>query len=291
MPLGEMFANVTSRLPIESLPSHYTSFQVGATPLSTLPVVLAVLIGYVALVFSIREVMRDRPPIKLNSLFRAHNAVLTAGSAFLLALVAGEGLSIVWNHGIFYGLCAFDALTPKMEFYYIINYYFKYFELIDTVFLALRKKPLTFLHVFHHSATAFLCWVCLEGRVSGIWIAIMLNLAVHVVMYYYYYAAASGQKIWWKRYLTQMQISQFVVDVGFTYYAIAYMILVRFPALEPIVAALYPALPNGQKTCAGSNRAAAFGSGIASSYLFLFLDFYIRTYKKSTAGSVRGKRE
>ena len=29
-----------------------------------------------------------------------------------------------------------------MEFYYIINYYFKYLELFDTVFLALKKKPL-----------------------------------------------------------------------------------------------------------------------------------------------------
>jgi hypothetical protein len=29
-----------------------------------------------------------------------------------------------------------------MEFYYIINYFFKYLELLDTVFLAFKKKPL-----------------------------------------------------------------------------------------------------------------------------------------------------
>ena len=29
-----------------------------------------------------------------------------------------------------------------METYYMINYYFKYWELADTVFLALKKKPL-----------------------------------------------------------------------------------------------------------------------------------------------------
>ena len=29
-----------------------------------------------------------------------------------------------------------------MEFYYMINYYFKYLELLDTLFLAFKKKPL-----------------------------------------------------------------------------------------------------------------------------------------------------
>lgn len=34
------------------------------------------------------------------------------------------------------------VLKQRLEFFYIINYYFKYIELIDTVFLALKKKPL-----------------------------------------------------------------------------------------------------------------------------------------------------
>jgi hypothetical protein len=119
----------------------------------------------------------------------------------LLALMIEEVAPIVWKHGVFYGLCNYGAWTrvrsflftttasevvfQPLEFYYMINYYIKYLELIDTVFLALKKKPLgdafftiqlprfyssrspvAFLHVFHHSATALLCYSQLNGKTS-----------------------------------------------------------------------------------------------------------------------------
>lgn len=38
-----------------------------------------------------------------------------------------------------------------MEFYYMVNYYFKYLELLDTVFLALKKKPMREFPVDPHT--------------------------------------------------------------------------------------------------------------------------------------------
>jgi fatty acid elongase 3 len=149
---------ILKHVPIPHIPYHLTHYVRGATPLSTLPVVLSVLAGYLATVFGIREIMKTRQPQKLTFLFQVHNALLSSGSALLLALMLEEIGPIYWRHGLFHALCSVEAWSEvsdipfsafqqpnylqRMELYYIINYFIKYVELLDTVFLALKKKPL-----------------------------------------------------------------------------------------------------------------------------------------------------
>ncbi|KAF7328363.1 Elongation of fatty acids protein [Mycena venus] len=276
-----------------TLPRHLYSFVEGQSPLSTTPVVFGSLASYLVLVFGIQAVMKNHPPRCLATLFQAHNVILSGGSFLLLVLLIEETIPIIWKTGFFNAMCSEASWTPRMEFYYMINYYFKYLELLDTVFLALKKKPLRatcntylrlhidclpgFLHVFHHSATALLCCSALIGKISGSWIPISLNLAVHVLMYYYYYATAAGARIWWKKYLTMLQIIQFVIDLFAGYFGI------YVNSTATYFNGVLPRMGN----CAGSGPAAVFGCGLLTVYLGLFVNFYLQTYKKKDSPMTR----
>ncbi|EJU02010.1 GNS1/SUR4 membrane protein [Dacryopinax primogenitus] len=261
------------------VPIYLKQWVHGESPISTWPVVTGWLVGYLGVIFGIREIMKPYKPLKLNGLFQIHNLFLVTVSALVLVLMLEEILPHWYKHGFFSAICNTTAWTPRMEFYYIVNYYIKYVELIDTVFLVLKKKPLAFLHVFHHAATALLCFTQLEGRTSVSWVVISINLAVHVLMYYYYYATAGGAKIWWKKYLTTFQIVQFVIDLFVVYFATySYFAATRWDA---------PSLG----TCAGTEGAALFGCGLLTSYLFLFISFYINTYTKKGAKKAKGQHK
>ncbi|TRY84148.1 hypothetical protein DNTS_026047 [Danionella cerebrum] len=109
-------------------------------------------------------------------------------------------------------------------------YFSKVIELADTMFFILRKKnsQLTFLHVYHHGSMIFNWQLVNLAKIfkGGEWLTKdivspsafligLINSLVHVVMYMYYGLAALGPRmqkhLWWKRYLTSLQLLQFFI--------------------------------------------------------------------------------
>lgn len=99
----------------------------------------------------------------------------------------------------------------------------------------------------------------------------------------------------WKKYLTTMQIVQFLIDLVAVYFGSAYHMRSlpcqtdtdQYIAYSYFVATYWSGKFPAYGTCAGTPGAAVFGCVLLTSYLGLFINFYIQTYKKPTA---KGKK-
>lgn len=84
-----------------------------------------------------------------------------------------------------------------------------------------------------------------------------------------------------------MQIIQFVIDLFVVYFGSGFFPLEAsgvpaqlHAAYGHFAATYYDGVIPHMGNCAGSETAALFGCGLLTSYLGLFINFYLQTYKK-----------
>jgi len=239
-------------------------FDEHVTPVSSGKLMLSVCIAYLLGIIGLQKIMEKREAIQnLKYVIGIHNGLLMV-SSFLLAILVGDNImEKIRVNGLFWAVCSKDSVVGSLEFYCYINYLLKFYELLDTVFLVLKKKDIPFLHIYHHTLTLILTHVQLQGRTAVQWVPIILNLGVHSFMYCYYMIATFGYSVWWKKHLTTLQILQFVLDLIFCFYAFTIGWFSNY------------------QDCAGDGFCAFVGITLISSYLLLFIDFFIETYQKS----------
>ena len=103
------------------------------------------------------------------------------------------------KNGFQYTTCADPSLWFLSEknpvgMWVTLFIYSKIPELLDTVFLVLQRKPVIFLHWFHHVTVLLYCWHAFANwTASGLWFVAM-NFTVHSVMYLYYFLSIAGFK-------------------------------------------------------------------------------------------------
>lgn len=114
------------------------------------------------------------------------------------------------------------VMPPSLALLPYLFYVSKIYELLDTLILVLKRKDIIFLHAWHHCLVIPYTWFWATSNQPWVLGGVFLNTFVHTFMYYYYCVSLFGVKPWWKRYLTKLQIIQFVVGgpcaTLYTYY-------------------------------------------------------------------------
>lgn len=146
-----------------------------------------------------------------------------------------------------------------------VFYLSKFYEFVDTFILSLRKKPTIFLHCWHHAVMPWVCWALMGiPFFEGAWWCTWTNSLIHTFMYSYYLATCFGIKVWFKKYMTQMQIVQFFAGM---FFSIAWAVCKY-------------GLDMG---CTSDWRTAAMTNGINLTFIALFAKFYFDSYKNKKA--------
>ncbi|MCJ8734612.1 hypothetical protein PDJAM_G00237340 [Pangasius djambal] len=187
--------------------------------------VFCIFLCYLGVIWLGPKLMRNREPVDLKLVLIVYNFAMVCLSVYMFH----EFLVTSWRSSYSY-LCqpvdySDSPLAMRMASVCWWFFFSKVIELSDTLFFILRKKnsQLTFLHVYHHGTMIFNWWAGVKYVAGGQSFFIgLLNTFVHIVMYSYYGLAALGphmQKyLWWKRYLTSLQLLQFVLLTTHTGY-------------------------------------------------------------------------
>lgn len=146
-----------------------------------------------------------------------HNILLIVWSAWMSIRVTYVAFALYKYN--FWGQ-AFSTAEKEMHEIVYIFYASKLYEFFDTYIMIVKgnMRQVSFLHVYHHISISWIWYIISYYAPGGdAWYSVMLNPVVHVVMYTYYLIASfvkdpSSRKkyLWWGKYLTQFQMSQFV---------------------------------------------------------------------------------
>jgi elongation of very long chain fatty acids protein 4 len=162
-----------------------------------------------------RAIMKNRKRLELKGFSMLHNSFLIVLSLYMCV----ESLRQAWSLG--YGVAGNPVEEtakglPLARVLWIF-YFSKILEFVDTWIMILKKNDhqISFLHVYHHSTIFFIWWVVVYYAPGGdSYFSAAQNSFVHVWMYLYYLLASLGVEVVYKKYITVMQMTQFLINLG-----------------------------------------------------------------------------
>lgn len=254
--------------PESRLVQHEYPTVASAAPLAVL--LLLYIVGSVLgrALISLNVLQANRKSNVLQQLQVAHNGFLIVLSLYMcIGLVKSavrNGYNL-WNNG-------YSDDEADIAWFCFLFYFSKLYEFADTAILVAKgnQQQISFLHVYHHASISVFWWIIAHRAPGGdSYFSAAVNSGVHVVMYTYYLLTTcirSPEKrqkyLWWKKYLTQFQMTQFAINLVQAVYVYVY---------SP-----YPKFLSGMLV------------GYMISLLLLFSDFYYkRIYRKLGKDTVK----
>lgn len=245
------------------------------------PVAFATMVYLLIVCFIGPLYMKSRQPYKLSTTIRLYNLLMVFLAAYLVKNLY-NAIGSIGN--LFQCDKTFNLVDGSSDLLYRnANFLLavRLSEYFDTFCFTLRKKyqQITFLHVFHHAIVPiYAYWVMRTGPCRFNAFIMILNSFIHVMMYSYYFLSTfqtstsnsasneSNQSIvtniiskllLFKRYMTQLQILQFVMLTVYVIWA----------AFQP-------------NQCNVPRQFLYANLGLGLGFLVLFLHFYFQAYSR-----------
>ena len=197
-----------------------------------------------------KEAARRTP--RIRSLVIFHNVFLV-----VLSLYMPDGGCLLEAYRNGYNVWG-NAYNPKetalahyIWVFYVVS---KMYEFLDTFIMLLKNnlKQVSFLHVYHHATISFMWWMIAHRAPGGdAYFQRRAQLVGALCMYTYYLMAVLVGKdekkrkkyLWWGRYLTQMQMLQFFLNLCQSVYTSLYSRPTQVHLAHPLLLHDLPSRP------------------------------------------------
>uniref|UniRef100_A0A0K0D3T6 Elongation of very long chain fatty acids protein n=1 Tax=Angiostrongylus cantonensis TaxID=6313 RepID=A0A0K0D3T6_ANGCA len=223
-------------------------------------------VAYLLAIYLGQKFMRSKKPLEIDGTLAMWNFMFSLFSAVAASKLVPELFETLRNDGFVGSYCNnnkfyTDASTGFWGWAFVMS---KAPELGDTMFLILRKRPVIFMHWYHHALTFVYAAITYSEHQAWARWSLALNLIVHTIMYFYFGVRAlkfdTPRPV--AKFITTIQIVQFVISC----YIFAHLIIIK----------TYNQIPD----CAVSWNVLSIGGLMYLSYLYLFAEFFYKAYIK-----------
>jgi elongation of very long chain fatty acids protein 6 len=147
---------------------------------------------YITLVHGGKWMMQDRKKFVLRKQLFLWNLALAIFSVIGFYKMAVPFVKDWYMYGLHETLCTLSWIDGKSGLWCFLSAIIRVPELLDTLFIILRKQNLIFLHWYHHVTVLCFSWYSHGNLVGYLRVFPILNYFVHSVMYTYYAIRAQG---------------------------------------------------------------------------------------------------